>query len=799
MKRIAVAALVCGLTVVGLHATPADTTSSLARGVELDNVVVYGAHSDFGVKSSQMSAVAVSKGQIMSVPVFLGEPDVLKALQKFPGVQSTGDGTAGIFVRGGDYDQNYITLDGSPLYNAEHMKGFVGAINPDVVQSVNFYRGAFPARYGSRLSSVIDVGIKPGDFEHYHGLLSVGMLSSRMQLEGPIWRGHTSLNVAARISYFDLIAKPVLKHFYDKPEDLQPYENMRYYDLNAKIVHRIDDVHRISAVFYYGKDKDDNSPTNSERSFSTLGNEYVPFEKQISQSENRSGHTTNNWHNLVSSLYWTANFSPTLRINANLSYSQYKYRLNYGNEYSIHVDDNVRDYYDDVEVSRFTYKNDISDLALTVDGSWVVNGRHHARGGFKLSRQELTPVTVIFKDVQSKKYNGSLNEKSPYRPDPEYIEHNERVDYTAGSTSHVSTAAIYLEDDWQLLQRVKLNYGLRFAGYFVTDKTYLSVEPRVALRLLVSEWASVKASYSRMSQGLHRLISGNLVMASDLWVPITDQIPLMHSNSYGVGVNCKLPLGLEMSVEGYYKTLDNVLEYRTGATFTMTDGDWKNMVVLGDGKSYGAELLLERRQGNTTGWLSYTWAKALRKFDRPGQEIDGGHEFYSAADRRHNFSVMVRQHFDLSAKWKLDLTAAWTYQTGRRGTVPSAYVMDYYLQEFEGKGTFGGEKYRNLFARFGYDVFNTLFGSSTFGGPEPTYTYKSRNDYKLPDVHHLDLTATATLHSKLGDTSLGLSLYNVYNHMNVSNAYVGYDNNKLVLKGICPFPFMPSLILTHKF
>ena len=172
-------------------ASNTDTTSILSRGINLDDVVVYGKHSSFGVASSQMSAISISKGQIMSVPVFLGEPDVLKSLQKFPGVQSSNDGTAGVFVRGGDYDQNYITLDGSALYNAEHMKGFVSAINPDVVQNINFYRGGFPARYGSRLSSVVDVGIKAGDFEHYHGLLSIGMLSGRVQAEGPIWKGHT--------------------------------------------------------------------------------------------------------------------------------------------------------------------------------------------------------------------------------------------------------------------------------------------------------------------------------------------------------------------------------------------------------------------------------------------------------------------------------------------------------------------------------------------------------------------------------------------------------------------------------
>lgn len=271
--RKAALLLITALCSLSLGAIPVDTTkivpndsSVLSHGVHLENVVVYGSRNNFGVTSSQMSAVTLSNEQILSVPVFLGEPDVLKSIQKLPGVQSGTEGSAGIFVRGGDYDQNYITLDGSAIYNAEHLRGYVSAINPDMVSSINFYRGAFPARYGSRLSSVIDVGIKEGDYDRYHGLLSLGTLSSRIQAEGPIWKGHTSFNVAARLSYFDLIAKPVLKHFYDRPEALQPYSNMRYYDVTAKLVHKFNERNRLSAVFYYGKDTDNESPTESRRS-----------------------------------------------------------------------------------------------------------------------------------------------------------------------------------------------------------------------------------------------------------------------------------------------------------------------------------------------------------------------------------------------------------------------------------------------------------------------------------------------------------------------------------------------------
>ena len=806
-KRVVVVGLIQILVMSVLGATPidsigsasnTDTASILSRGINLDDVVVYGRHSSFGVASSQMSAISISKGQIMSVPVFLGEPDVLKSLQKFPGVQSSNDGTAGIFVRGGDYDQNYITLDGSALYNAEHMKGYVSAINPDVVQNINFYRGGFPARYGSRLSSVVDVGIKAGDFEHYRGLLSIGMLSSRAQIEGPIWKGHTSFNLAARLSYFDLIGKPVLKHYYDKPEALQPFENMKYYDLSAKLVHQFNQSHRLSAVVYYGEDKDDNAPTKSSKESSTLDNNLIFYERQSAQEEHRSSSTVNNWSNLVSSLYWTAFLSDRFKLNTNLSFSRYAYCLSYDNFFDHRVTDHYRQYYYHTETSAITYKNDISDLALAIDADYKLNSRHYLRSGFRLSAQKLTPEADIYRDLFTKRYNGSLNEIQTVPPVPEYIITVDTVDYISNGAMTIKNAALYIEDDFSFTKRFKLNMGIRAAAYFVTDKSYFSLEPRAALRYLVTDNASLKLSYSRMAQGIHRLVSGNLVMASDIWVPITKDFPLMTSDLYGVAFNYDLPLKMSLSVEGYYKTMENVLEYRNAASYTLSEGDWQDMVAIGKGRSFGVELLLERTMGKTTGWISYTWSKALRTFDRPGQEIDGGREFYANTDMRHNLSATVSHHFTLSKKIGLDLTASWTYQSGRRGTIPYSYIFGYYIHEFENLVKYNNDQ--DVWNLYGHesDVFETAFGNYT-GAPFPLYTYKSRNDLLLPPIHHFDLSCNLSFNYRLGITSFGISLYNVYNRKNVSNVYVGYEENVIVLKGICPFPFMPSLIITHKF
>ena len=811
MKRTLIQLLLMTVCTLSLRAIPVDTTkvalndsSTLSRGVHLENVVVYGSRNNFGVTSSQMSAVTLSKEQILSVPVFLGEPDVLKSIQKLPGVQSGTEGSAGIFVRGGDYDQNYITLDGSAIYNAEHLRGYVSAINPDMVSSINFYRGAFPARYGSRLSSVIDVGIKEGNYKHYHGLLSLGTLSSRIQAEGPIWKGHTSFNVAARLSYFDLIAKPVLKHFYDRPEALQPYSNMRYYDITAKLVHKFNERNRLSAVFYYGKDTDNESPTESRRSESTIGRVDILTEKQYKEDDYRASSNESSWNNLLSSLYFTSFITPNHRLNINLNYSQYMYDMAVKTKIDNKIIDLYRLFYSHDETASITAHSGIKDLALTVDASLKAGNAHWLRYGLKLSRQWLDPSTRIFKDATIKRFQGGLNFKGDVSTDDsKYDEYKEYVDYTNGDDMFINNLALYTEDDFTVLHHLKLNYGLRLSSYFVTDKSYLALEPRLSLRYLIGDNLSVKASYSHMTQGIHRLVTNSLIMPSDIWVPITKDIPLMKSDLYGLGVNYDWQ-GFNFTAEAYYKTMDNVLEYRNGATYFIANQNWQEIVAQGKGRSYGFEVLVERKEGNTTGWLSYTWSKALRTFDRPDNEINGGKEFYASTDRRHNFSVNVSHHFTFSEKIALDLSASWTYQSGRRGTVPYSITYGQSLREYNYHipAVAYGEILFYISAITspkGIDIYKVAFSEGLIGVAQPFHTFRNINDFKLPDTHHLDINANLSIKHRLGESVIGLGIYNVYNHYNISNVYIGYKDQKAILKGICPFPFMPSISLTQKF
>lgn len=713
-----------------------------------------------------MSAQVLTSQQVKEVPALFGEIDVMKSLQRLPGVQSSGDGTAGIFVRGGNYDQNLITLDGSTLYNGEHLKGFVSAINAEMVDNVVLYKGAFPARYGSRLSSVIDIGVREGDFESYHGSASIGMLSSKVQAEGPIWKGHTSFNVAARASYFGAIVQPLLKSVYDNKKAMEPYAKMNFYDVNAKLVHRFSESDRLSAVFYWGKDVSNSSPTDSETNFGSKSGE----------TRTKKNETKNNWGNLVSSLYWTHTAGDRFLMNVNASFSLYDYRLS----------QNVSGYYESrkmgqlqrktEEVSETRYDSKVKDASITADFRFRPVAAHDLRWGVKGSLQQLSPI------IHAYSYN--------YDYTPSKVTHTE-TDRTIGKRQNLLTASIYAEDDWTVAPWLMANVGLRYSLFSVENKTYGSLEPRASVRFLLTPAMALKLSYARMAQGVHLLSSSNIVMPSDIWVPVTEKIPLMRSNQYAGGVNYEIMKGLEVSVEGYYKTMDNVLEYNNGASWLNCTGDWQSLVSLGKGRSYGVELMAQRSVGNTTGWVSYTWAKSLRTFDRPGQELNGGREFLAGNDKRHNFNIVVVQR--LGQHWKL--SASWTYQSGRRGILANTSMYGGVLQEWDPSfrpesSTLKEQEYMQ----------NPNEAEHWAEMPGMFTTYRERNNYKLPDVHHLDVGITYSVnHRRFGASEVNLSFYNLYNQQNINSVYIGTNNKKYVLKGICMFPFMPSLTYTLKF
>lgn len=769
----------------------------------LSEVQVYGTRHNFGVQSSQMSAIAVSAEQIRKMPVLLGEADVLKSLQRLPGVQSSGEGRAGIFVRGGEQDQNLFAIDGITLYNPEHLQGFTSAINADVVDDVVLYKGAFPARFGSRLSSIVDIGLHEGDAERHHLSVTAGMLASRLQAEGPIWKGHTSYNIAARVSYFGAIVKPMLKEvIYDNPGQMNAYSHMRYYDMNAKLVHRFTEKDRLSGVFYLGHDVNNATPQESVQHF-----EYYKPNKYGSEQGNYVDNTNvnrsnNYWQNLLGGLTYTHEFSNALRLDAGVSYSGYDYELGYinsmynklGFDQWGHGPDGAELYSrTDVENST-TYRSKINDLGAKLELTWRQQDRHEVHAGIQAGSMELSPeVEAYYKNYQKTAHSIDIVWNVGLGDDRYKVTEVERRNLLADKRS-LKTYAAYAEDDWKVSNFLRANLGLRLQGYSTDGKSRLALEPRVSLRAMLAKGTSLKASYARMSQGIFLLSSGSLTSPSDIWVPLSKEMDLGMSDQLSVGLSHELRNGLQLSVEGYYKWLDGVVDYREGATF-FTETHWEKMISQGEGKAYGVELLAQKTTGNTTGQVSYTWSKSLRTFNRPGMELNAGHEFYAPGDRRHNFSISITQR--LSKNW--DFSAAWTYQSGRRASFASTTVISPLPDEFNNYRPESDNWEVDYTQNPGYQTSTSAYYENTYVQHlVRTNTYGQRNSYVMPVVHRLDISLTHHGSIGIGEMICDIGIYNLYNQQNISTVYWGYENNRRVLKGVCMFPIMPSLSLTLK-
>lgn len=779
-----------------LHAMQSDSAKSHRRsireGLKLGEVVVEGQHSDFGLRSSQMSALSITPAQITRLPTLLGEVDVLKGLQRLPGVQSGGDGASTIYVRGGDYDQNLILLDGVPLFSAEHLGGYTSAINSDLVDWVDFYRGAFPARYGGRLSSVINVGLRPGDFNHFHGVVNVGVLSSRFQCEGPIWPGHTSINLGARVSYFNLLTEPVLNKVYDKPASLRPYSKLNYLDLTARVTHNLSDHSQLTAMVYWGRDRKSAAPDSSSSGEYTMENKSTMSLKSDSKDRN-------NWGNLLLGINWDLKLNDYITFHTGAHYSAYRYEMSSTTTDYMHNYNKLRDLALTEEKSSSTQHSDIDEWQAKFEVVTDVLKGHSVRAGVAAGRQSYNPTVEMHKHGTYSFY--TLDPNTPVRKDDDKLYNNTRVDIDTligGRRYNFTEAALWLEDEMQPWQWLRFNVGVRMALFCTSGKTWVSPEPRLSSRFLLSSHHAIKASYSHMAQGIHRLTTSTLVSPTDVWVPVTDVIPPVKSDLTALGYSFETNPGISIGIEGYYKWQNNLLEYREGASY-FSNSDWRNLVVLGKGRTYGVELFAQKLKGAFTGSVSYTWSKSLRTFDRPGQEVNDGQEYYANNDRRHNLQVTLNQHFKLRGKNSIDLGAAFTWQSGRRGTLTTynvhglrPYSNDPYEIVVDNKNEHYSTDGLEFRTRDGY--YSHLWEYFL-----DFATYRHPNGYVMPSVHHLDLSATLNLYKRWGSIQLGLSVYNVYNHRNVSNVFLGYKSGHRVLKGVCPFPIMPSINFGVKF
>lgn len=687
----------------------------------LSEVTIVGNRLDLGVRGSQMSAVDIPIAQIKSVPAMFGETDVLKVLQLLPGVQSGTEGSAGLYVRGGSPDENLMLLDGVPVYNVNHMFGFFSAFNADAIKNVTLYKGSFPAHYAGRLSSVVDVRMKEGDMHHFHGNVHIGAVSSKFSLEGPLWKGRTSFNISGRRTYSDLITNAALWYMTHVQDEETNYgAGYYFYDLNVKVNHKFSDRDRLYLSHYMGDDEIYFSITETDT-------KDYRYDSRLSWK----------WGNIVSAARWNHVITSQMFLDASVSYTQYRHKIGLGFD--------ERDKVNDLDYkAQLAMKSGIYDLTGRAELHYSPTPLHDMRMGMAYTHHTFRPEVITMSEKKNK------DDNTQEKGQPDILAHETQI---------------YVEDDMTLSDMVKLNAGLNYSTFTVNGKFYHALEPRISSRLLLTDHLSLKAGYAYMTQYVHLLSNSNISLPTDLWVPVTKSIHPEHSHQVAGGIYYELEGLCDLSAEGYYKHLNNLLEYREGTSFMAGTTSWENKVAMGNGWSYGLELMAQRSVGKFTGWIAYTWSKTMRQFDREGHIINGGRPFHAKYDRRHD--VNITASYKLNER--IDLSATWVYATGNCGTL----YTHYYEEQPHTPDNYAGT--------IGY--------------------FDNRNNYRLEPYHRLDLGIN--FHKQFKrlpgvKRTINLSVYNAYNSMNpfMVYRYEGYnwetDEYYRTLRKVTIFPIIPS-------
>jgi len=743
---------------------------------EIEEVVVEADRPETGTSSSRMGTTTMPVEMIKRQPALLGEPDVLKALQTLPGVQRGMVGTSGIHVRGGDSDQNLYLLDGVPLYNIDHILGFMSAFTPDAVKHVDFYKASFPSRYGGRLSSVIDVRTKDGDMQKWHGMGQIGTLSSHMSVEGPLRTDKTSFILSARRSYFDLLAAPLIK----REQEIDRFL-LNFYDINAKINHIFSDKDRLYASFYMGRD--------------VLGIEYDETDNYGGTSSRENFYLDLRWGNTLGCLRWNHVFTPQLFSNVTFAYNRFNFGIKIENS-SEDLWEGEVNYYDDKgnlikEHRKITnrdefkskYNSGIDDLTAIMDFDYHPIPHHHVKFGGQYIMHTFRPSINVVSTLTASS-DTTVTDK---------FKNNE--DETIGNEFD-----LYAEDDMSIGDKWQLNGGLHATIFAVDGKVYSNVEPRLSTAYIITRGLRAKASYTTMHQYVHLLQTAPLSLPSDLWVPIDKKIKPMFSQQFSLGLSSNYLPTWEFTAEVYYKEMRHILDYKDGAGFSGKTQGWQELVSEGKGYSRGLELMARKTVGKTTGSASYTLSKTDRKF---GVEVSGGQRFPYKFDRRNVMNITIMHKFGE----RIDVAASWNYMSGSWETV--AKQMTTYITPAPNNYYYSQSNYLNQ-----DDSEYRL----TYEGDY----YDRRNNYRLKPSHQLDLSVNINKKLKHSTRTLNISVINAYNRKNQDIVYAERKNiykevktidpdtgyitdgsewigKKTVLKQLSIIPIIPSISYTIRF
>lgn len=696
----------------------------LAPSLSIEEVTVTTNRPQDVVRSSQMSSVQLSPKQIKAMPAFLGETDVLKALQLMPGVQSGTEGTSGMYVRGGGPDQNLILLDGVPIYNADHLFGFFSVFNPDAISNVTLIKGGFPAHYGGRLSSVIDIRLKEGNMKEFKGSGSVGIISSRLMLEGPIVEDKTSFMISARRTYIDILARPVIRIINNQTGN-KGTAGYYFYDANIKINHKFSNKDRIYLSAYSGRDR------------LMVKDEYEYLFNDTLQTE-KSDYGLY-WGNLTSVLRWNHKYGNKFFSNLSVLYSNYKFDV-YESYETIRDDKLFRQY-------QFDYFSGIEDVGAILDFDYHPGPGHSIKFGGKYLYHRFKPGVLAYKSTEEL---DSL--------DLEFG--NEIID--------AQEFYIYAEDKMNIGNRFLVNLGLHYSAFSVQDEYYHSLQPRISSRFLITDNFSVKAAITRMQQYIHLLTNATIGLPTDLWLPTTKRIPPEQSWQGALGFAYNLNNEWTFTLEGFYKNMTNLIEYKEGSSFLEIETEWEDKVEVGDGWAYGAEFFARRDIGKLTGWIGYTLGWSNRQF----LTLNDGNPFPYTYDRRHDVSVVAMYKFTE----RTDISVTWVYGTGKAVTLGVArYAPDNWADRYREDPYF-------------YNDWDEI------------EYYNGKNGFREPAYHRLDVSLNRHKEKEWGSQTWSFGAYNLYNRQNPFYLYFGRDyNGTRQLRQVSLFPIIPSISYSFNF
>jgi hypothetical protein len=687
----------------------------LSKTSAMNEVLVYTKRRDANVKNAQMGKIDLSMNQVRNIPAFMGEIDLLKAIQLLPGVQNAGEGNAGFYVRGGGPDQNLIMLDDAVVYNTGHLFGFFSIFNSDAIKNVSLIKGGMPAQYGGRLSSVVDVVMKEGNINNFEMDGGIGLIASRFSLQGPLKKNKASFMLSARRTYADALAKPFIKKsssFYGS--------GYYFYDFNAKVNYRFSQKDRVYLSGYFGRDVF--NFRNAKRSFKT----NIP------------------WGNSTATLRWNHVFNRRLFSNTTLVYNDYKFKFQATQ--------------DNFEIGL---ASGIRDVNLKTDFDYYPLPNHKLKFGGLFTYHKFIPNVV-----------SGRSDSIEFKPNNE-------------GTKYAAETAVYLQDDWEIGEKIKINYGMRWSSFtqigpytkytrdanqnkidstiyksFEAVKWYGGIEPRITIRYALNDVTSIKAAVTRNLQYIHLVSNAGTTLPTDLWVPSTYIVKPQISWLYSAGLFKNFTDNkYETSLELYYKDMRNQIEYGEGYTPSLNDPERE--FVFGKGWSYGSELLINKVKGKFTGWIGYTLSWTWRKFSM----LNGGEKYPVKYDRRHDLSIVT--NYEGNKKWKFG--AVFVYGTGNAITLPERFY-----------------------------IINGVL----------TQEYSKLNQYRMKPYHRMDLSATYTPVSKKirrVSSYWVFSIYNVYSRLNPYFIYFDQTGSpyngtlKVEARQVSLFPILPAVTWNFKF